>query len=154
ASDANTPAVPSLAGRPESGAMQDAQALLILEAACDLSASSREAMACIARAAHRALPDGPVAVAPFEDRARPDPEAVCFEGADPDYVARFFEWQRLAPIAALQYACSLTPRAVSLYTSSCTQLPGELAVRARQIFPLHVIANAGDGSGLYIMFGS
>lgn len=134
--------------------MQDAQALLVLEAAYDLSASSRDAMACIAHAAHRALSDGPVAVARFDSYARLDPDAVCFEGADPDYIARFFEWQRLAPIAVRQHARSLTPRAVSLYSSSCTQLPSELEARARKIFPLYVIANTGDGSGLYIMFGS
>jgi DNA-binding NarL/FixJ family response regulator len=134
--------------------MQDAQALLILDAAYNLSASSRDAMACIARAAHRALCDGPVAVARFDSHARIDPDAVCFEGADPDYIARFFEWQRLAPIAERQHARSLSPRAVSLYSSSCTQLSSELEARARQIFPLYVLANTGDGSGLYIMFGS
>jgi DNA-binding NarL/FixJ family response regulator len=134
--------------------MQDAQALLILDAAYDLSVSSRDAMACIARAAHRALPDGPVAVAHFDSHARLDPDAVCFEGADPDYIARFFEWQRLASIAMRQHARSLLPRAVSLFSSSCPQLSSELEARARQIFPLHVLANIGDGSGLYIMFGS
>ena len=134
--------------------MQDAQALLILEAAYNLSESSRDAMRGLAQAARRALPDGPVAVARFDSHARLDPDLVHFEGADPDYVSRFFEWQRMAPIAIRQYIRSLTPRAVNLYSSSCTQLPAELEAQARRIFPLCVIANTGDGSGLYIMFGS
>jgi DNA-binding NarL/FixJ family response regulator len=134
--------------------MQDAQALLILEAAYHLSENSRDVMRDIALAARRALPDGPVAVARFDSHARLDPDVVHFEGADPDYISRFFEWQRMAPIEVRRYARSLTPRAVNLYSSSCTQLSAELESLARRIFPLWVIANTGDGSGLYIMFGS
>jgi DNA-binding NarL/FixJ family response regulator len=134
--------------------MQDAHALLILEAAYNLSESSQDVMRDLAQAARRALPDGPVAVARFDSHARLDPDLVHFEGADQDYVSRFFEWQRMAPIAIRQYTRSLTPRAVNLYSSSCTQLPAELEALARRIFPLCVIANTGDGSGLYIMFGS
>jgi DNA-binding CsgD family transcriptional regulator len=134
--------------------MQDAQALLILEAAYNLSENGRDAMRDIALAARRALPDGPVAVARFDSHARLDPDVVHFEGADPDYISRFFEWQRMAPVEIRRYTRSLTPRAVSLYSSSCTQLPTHLESLARRIFPLCVIANTGDGSGLYIMFGS
>ena len=68
--------------------MQDAQALQILEAAYDLSESSRDAMRGIARAALRAIPDGPVAVARFDSHARLHPDSVHFEGADQDYVSR------------------------------------------------------------------
>lgn len=134
--------------------MQDAQALLILEAAYNLSEDGRDAIRGIAMAARRALPDGPVAVARFDSHARLDPEMVHFEGADPDYISRFLEWQRLEPIEFRRYMRSLTPRAVSLYSSSCMELTADLESLARRIFPLCVIANTGDGSGLYIMFGS
>ena len=76
--------------------MQDAQALLILETAYNLSEGCLDAMRGVARAAMRVIPDGPVAVARFHNCGRLDPDWVHFEGADRDYVSRFFEWQRLA----------------------------------------------------------
>lgn len=134
--------------------MQDTQALLLLETAHDLSASSHDVMRGIARAARAALPNGPVAVARFDSHTRLDPDLVCFEGADNDYISRFFEWQAMAPIAIRRYLRSLPPSVVNLYSSSCPRLPAEIAELARRLFPLCVIANASDGSGLYILFGS
>jgi len=61
--------------------MQDAHALLILEAAYDLSEIRQEAIPSIARAATRAIPCGPVVVAWFDTNARLDPSSVRFERA-------------------------------------------------------------------------
>jgi DNA-binding NarL/FixJ family response regulator len=134
--------------------MQDAQALLILETAYDLSEGCREAMRGIARAALRAIPDGPVAVARFDNCARLHPDSVHFEGADRDYVSRFFEWQRLASRTTRQDLRALPSHAINFHAIACRALPAELEAYARRIFPLCVMANTGDGSGLYLMFGS
>jgi DNA-binding NarL/FixJ family response regulator len=134
--------------------MQDAQALLILETAYNLFESSRDAMRGIARAALRAIPDGPVAVARFDDCARLHPDSVHFEGADRDYVSRFFEWQRLASRTMRQNLRALPSHAINFHSSACRALSTELEALARGIFPLCVMANTGDGSGLYLMFGS
>src|SRR5262245_4550982 len=134
--------------------MQDAQALLILETAYNISESSRDAMRGIARAALRAIPDGPVAVARFDSHARLHPDSVHFEGADRDYVSRFFEWQRLASRTTRQSLRALPSHAINFHSIACRVLPTELEALARRIFPLCVMANTGDGSGLYLMFGS
>jgi DNA-binding NarL/FixJ family response regulator len=134
--------------------MQDAQALLILETAYNLSESCRDAMRGIARAALRAIPDGPVAVARFDDAARLHPDSVHFEGADRDYVSRFFEWQRLASHTMRENLRALPSHAINFHSIACRVLPADLEALARRIFPLCVMANTGDGSGLYLMFGS
>jgi DNA-binding NarL/FixJ family response regulator len=134
--------------------MQDAQALLILETAYNLSESCSDAMRGVARAALRAIPDGPVAVARFDDCARLHPDSVHFEGADRDYVSRFFEWQRLASRATRQDLRAMPSHAINFHSIACRMLPAELEAFARRIFPLCVMANIGDGSGLYLMFGS
>ena len=134
--------------------MQDAQALLILETAYNISESSRDAMRGIARVALRAIPDGPVAVARFDSHARLQPDSVHFEGADRDYVSRFFEWQRLASRTTRQSLRALPSHAINFHSIACRVLPAELEALARRIFPLCVMANTGNGSGLYLMFGS
>ena len=134
--------------------MQDAQALLILETAYNISETSRDAMRGIARVALRAIPDGPVAVARFDSHARLHPDSVHFEGADRDYVSRFFEWQRLASRTTRQSLRALPSHAVNFHSIACRALPTQLEALARRIFPLCVMANTGDGSGLYLMFGS
>lgn len=134
--------------------MQDAQALLIVEAACNLSESTQEAMRGIARAAKGAIARGPVAVARFDTDAQLDPDSVHFERADKSYVSLFLEWQRVAPAAFRRLALSLTPRAIHLHPEACEQLPADLKAMARKLFSLCLMANTGDGGGLHIAFGN
>jgi DNA-binding CsgD family transcriptional regulator len=134
--------------------MQDTQALLILEAAYNLSAGSQDTMRDIARAAIRAMPSGPVAVAKLDGDACLGPDSVHFEGADQDYVSRFLAWQEQASVSTRQHACSLTPTAVNFYTTAAMGLSAEFETIARRLLPLCVMANTGDGRGLHIMFAS
>jgi DNA-binding NarL/FixJ family response regulator len=108
----------------------------------------------VARAALRAIPDGPVAVARFHDGERLQPDWVHFEGADQDYISRFFEWQRLASRRTRENLRALPSHAINFHSIACRVLPTELEAFARRIFPLCVMANTGNGSGLYLMFGS
>lgn len=134
--------------------MQDVQALLIVEAAYNLAEGSQEAMRSIARAATSAISRGPVAVACFDTCAQLDSSSVLFERADQIYMSRFFEWQRVAPIAVRRFALSLTPRAIHFQLEACKGLSTELKTMAHKLFRLCVMANMGDGGGLHITFGS
>lgn len=135
-------------------AMQDALALLILEAAHDLSQSSQETLRAIARTATRATSRGPVVVACYDVDGQLDRHSVHFERADKSYTLRALQWQQIAPLAVRHLALSLTPRAINCQSEAFKQLPGELQARARKVFPLCVMANTGDGGGLHIAFGN
>jgi DNA-binding NarL/FixJ family response regulator len=132
--------------------MIDIQIFHIIEAAYDLSEGRQKAIRNIAKAATGAIPRGPVTVMHFDSDAQLDPDSVCFERADQEYVSRFLEWQRVTP-AVHQFALSLTPRAIHFRTEACEPLPDELKTMARQLFPLCVMANTGDGGGLHVAFG-
>lgn len=132
--------------------MQGVQALLILEAAYNLSQSSQETMRDIARAATDTIPHGPVTVAHFAPDAQLDTDSVCFERADRRYVSRFLEWQQVAPLDIRRFALSLTPRAIHFQPETCEQLPTNLKPMAHSVFSLCVMANTGDGGGLHVTF--
>lgn len=134
--------------------MQDPLALLILEAAYNLSESDPEAMRAIARTATKATPRGPVAIGHFDADAQLDLSSVHFERASKSYVFRFLEWQKIAPAAIRRSALSLAPRAINFHSDVCKQLPTELQAMAREVSPLCVMANTGDGGGLHITFGN
>ena len=133
--------------------MQDALALLALEAAYDLSDAAGAAMQRIANVAAKAMPHGPVMVGYFDTNAQLDPCSLHFEQADDSYVSRFFEWQQTAPTAIRRLALSLTPQLIDFDSETCGYLPDQLQIISREVFRLCVVANTGDGSGLQIAFG-
>jgi DNA-binding NarL/FixJ family response regulator len=132
--------------------MQDAQALVMLEIAYNLAHSTHGAMRRIARAVRSAIPRGPVAVAYFDSNGQIVPGSVKFERADEDYISRFFEWQRLVPVALRQLALATTSRVIGLSGVDQHLLP-ELEIMVRQVSSMYVMANIGDGRGIHILLG-
>jgi len=134
--------------------MSGTTALVILEAAYDLSESRQDILRAIARAATRATPHGPVAVGCFDTTGRLDLQSLHVERADRNYVARLLECQQLLPFAIRRLTLALAPRAIRCHAGVCKRLPEPLRAMARDTFPLCVIANTGDGGGLHIVFGN
>jgi DNA-binding NarL/FixJ family response regulator len=132
----------------------DPAALMILEAAYDLSVGRQDTLRAIARAATRATPYGPVTVGCFDTNGQLDLQSVHFERADASYAARLLECQQLLPLAIRALTLSLAPRAIRCHASICKQLSDPLRAMARDTFPLCVLANTGDGRGLHIVFGN
>jgi DNA-binding NarL/FixJ family response regulator len=133
--------------------MQDYYLVGIVNAAYDLSETDHEAMRSIARAAANLVPRGPVIVSDHDGETPLDSTRVWFERTDERDVARFAEWQRMAPAGIRQLALSLGPRAVQLRAEPGEPVPAELQAVAHPRFPLCILASTGDGRGLHIAFG-
>ena len=133
--------------------MQGHNIIGIVEAACDLSETTEEALRSIARAAAGVIARGPIAVAELDD-AGSGSSGVYFERADDRYVSSFAEWQRELPTNMHRLARSLGPRAVQFRSELRGQLPAPLQSLVHELFPLCLLANTGDGGGLHIAFGN
>lgn len=132
--------------------MQGHNIIGILEAACDLSKTTEEALRSIARAAAGVIARGPIAVVDLGD-AGSGSTGVYFERADDSYVSSFAEWQREVPTDMHRLARCLGPRAVQFRAELRGQLPTRLQSLVHELFPLCLLANTGDGGGLHIAFG-
>ena len=93
--------------------MRDLRALSILDAALNLTTPGALAVPAIARAAAALVQRGTVVAWCLDGGGEPSPGAVCFERADQQYIARFFEWQRALPLAIRQRFAALSPRATT-----------------------------------------
>jgi DNA-binding NarL/FixJ family response regulator len=133
--------------------MTGVAALGIIEAACNLAASRHDTLRAIARAATSAIPQGPVAVGCFDSNAQLDHQTLHLERADSRYAVRLLECEQLLPFAIRRLILSLAPRAIRSDPDLCKRLPDRLRAMARDVFPLCVLANTGDGGGLHIVFG-
>jgi DNA-binding NarL/FixJ family response regulator len=133
--------------------MQGHNIIGILEAACDLSETTEEALRSIARAAAGVITRGPIAVVDLDSDAPSGSSGVYFERADDSYVSSFAEWQREVPTNMHRLARSLSPCAVQFRTELGRQLPARLLGLVHELFPLCLLANTGDGGGLHIAFG-
>jgi DNA-binding NarL/FixJ family response regulator len=131
--------------------MRDAEALVLLEIAYNLAESAHHAVRRIARAARGATPRGPVTVACFTSRAQIDLGAVRFERASKDYMARFFEWQRRVSGEMHELCLAVTPGLVGLPAGAGQPPPAQLESMIHRVSSMCVIANTGDGRGIYIL---
>jgi DNA-binding NarL/FixJ family response regulator len=134
--------------------MQERYLIGVVKAAYNLSETDQEALRSIARAAACLVPCGPVIIAACDGGMPLDSTRVWFERADDGDVARFAEWQRLAPAGIRELALSFGARALRLHASPCERLPAALHALAHQLFPLCILANIGDDRGLHIAFGN
>src|SRR5262249_46699904 len=126
----------------------------VVKAAYNLSETDQEAMRGIAQAAAGLVPRGPVIVAAYDGEMPLDSTRVWFERADERDVARFAEWQCMAPPGIRELVLSLGPRAVQLRAELLReqQLSVELHALAHQLFPLCILANTGNGRRPHIAF--
>jgi DNA-binding NarL/FixJ family response regulator len=131
--------------------MQGHSLVGVVNAAYNLLETDEEAMRSVARAAANLVPLGPVIVAAHDGEQPLDSTRVWFERADEGDIARFSEWQRMVPMAIRQLALSQEPCAVQL---GGKLLREQLHSLAHRQFPVHILANTGDGSGLHITFGN
>jgi DNA-binding NarL/FixJ family response regulator len=132
--------------------MQKMRELLILRAAYDLSRDRHSTMQGIAKAAARAIPRGPIAVGALGTSTQLDPEAVCFERADPAYISRFRELGASIKAAAHELLGSVDPGVIVEPADPGCQSP-RLQSLASGLVRLCLVANTGDGGGIFIVAG-
>src|SRR5262245_44460285 len=132
--------------------MQKLRTLQILSAAYDLARDRHSTMQHIAKAAIRAIPRGPIAVAVLGAKARLDADTICFECADHDYISRFLALRGEIIAVVHELVGSLVPGVlIDAEQAWCTS--HRVQSSACKLLRLCIVANTGDGGGIVLVAG-